>query len=127
MSDSEHVREVRRDMVVVATGIALVILSMWVPDHGYRQITGAILILGLLAYSAGLWAMSTESRASHWGLIALGLFLLATPLAMDFPNGTTAAAIVSVAAGAIVTAAGALGLAGKQQASLPLTRARQRV
>ncbi|MGW6378768.1 SPW repeat domain-containing protein [Rhodococcus sp. NPDC055112] len=127
MSDSEHVREVRRDMVVVATGIALVLLSMWVPDHGYRQITGAILILGLLAYSAGLWAMSTESRSSHWGLIALGLFLLATPLAMDFPSGTTTAAIVTVAAGAIVTAAGVLGLAARQQAALPLTRARQRV
>ncbi|MFD4182394.1 hypothetical protein [Rhodococcus sp. NPDC058514] len=125
MRDSEHVREVRRDMIVVVTGIALVLLSMWVPDQGYRQITGAILILGLLAYSAGLWAMSTESRLSHWGLIALGLFLLATPLAMDFPSGTTTAATVTVVAGAIVAVAGALGLVGRQPETLPLTSARQ--
>ncbi|MFC7447793.1 SPW repeat domain-containing protein [Rhodococcus daqingensis] len=126
MSDSEHVREVRRDMIVVVTGVALVLLSMWVPVQGDRQITGSILILGLLAYSAGLWAMSTESRSSHWGLIALGLFLLATPLAMNFPNGTTTAATVAVVAGAIITVAGALGLAAGQQGRLPLTRARQR-
>lgn len=110
MLDSEHAREVRRDILVVVTGVALILLSLWLPVQGDEQITGSILILGMLAYSAGLWAMTTESRSSHWGLVALGLFLLAAPLAMNYPPGTTTAAAVSVAAGAIIAGVGALGL-----------------
>lgn len=108
--DTRHAREVRRDLLVVATGAALVVLSLWVPTQGDQQITGTILVLGMVAYSAGLWAMTTESRTSHWGLVVLGAALLLTPLLMAFPSGTTAAAVVAVVAGAIVAAAGVFGL-----------------
>ncbi|EME23130.1 SPW repeat domain-containing protein [Rhodococcus triatomae] len=108
--DPAHAREVRRDILVVATGVALVLLSLWVPVRGDEQITATILILGMIAYSAGLWAMATESRTSHWGLVILGAALLLTPLAMAFPSGTTTAAVVAIAAGAIVAAVGILGL-----------------
>lgn len=108
--DATHAREVRRDILVVATGAALVLLSLWLPTQGDNQITGAILILGMIAYSAGLWAMTTESRTSHWGLVILGVALLLTPLAMAFPAGTTPAAVVAVVAGLVVAAVGVLGL-----------------
>ncbi|GAA4489517.1 hypothetical protein GCM10023094_51260 [Rhodococcus olei] len=112
--DSEHQREVRRDILVVTTGVALVLLSMWVPVHGDDQITGAILILGIVAYSAGLWAMTTESRTSHWGLVIIGAALLLAPLAMAFPTGTTAAAAIVVVAGVIIAGVGLLGLATRR-------------
>jgi uncharacterized membrane protein HdeD (DUF308 family) len=105
-----HAREVRRDILVVATGVALVLLSLWVPVQGDEQITATILILGMVAYSAGLWAMTTESRTAHWGLVVLGAALLLTPLAMAFPSGTTTAAVVAIVAGAIVAAVGIFGL-----------------
>ncbi|MFF0814847.1 hypothetical protein ACFYVR_06770 [Rhodococcus sp. NPDC003318] len=108
--DAEHIREVRRDILVVTTGVALVLLSMWVPVHGDLQITGTMLILGMIAYSVGLWAMTTESRSSHWGLVILGVALLLAPLAMVFPSGTAVAAAVAVVAGAIIAAVGVLGL-----------------
>lgn len=108
--DPSHTREVRRDFLVVATGVALVLLSLWVPVQGDEQITATILILGMVAYSAGLWAMTTESRTSHWGLVVLGAALLLTPLVMAFPSGTTTAAVVAVTSGVIVAAAGILGL-----------------
>lgn len=117
--DPEHTREVRRDILVVTTGVALVLLSLWVPVHGDLQITGTILILGMIAYSVGLWAMTTESRSSHWGLVILGVALLLTPLAMAFPSGTAVAATVSVAAGAIITAVGVLGLMNQQPQRVP--------
>ena len=94
----------------MTTGVALILLSMWVPVQGDDQITGALLILGLVAYSAGLWAMTTESRASHWGLVALGVALLLAPVAMAFPSDTTAAAAIAVVAGAIITGVGLFGL-----------------
>ena len=105
-----HAREVRRDFLVVATGAALVVLSLWLPVQGDNQITGTVLILGMVAYSIGLWAMTTETRTSHWGLVILGVALLLTPLIMAFPSGTTTAAVVSVVAGAIVAIVGVLGL-----------------
>lgn len=108
--NTAHSREVRRDFLVVATGVVLVVLSLWLPVQGDTQITGTVLILGMVAYSVGLWAMTTETRASHWGLVVLGAALLLTPLVMAFPSGTTTAAVVAVIAGAIVAIVGVLGL-----------------
>lgn len=120
---SAHAREVRRDVLVAVTGAVLVLLSLWLPTQGDQQITGAILILGLFAYTAGLWAMTTESRASHWCLVVLGLSLLLTPLVMVFPDGTTAATAVAVAAGVLVTAVGILGLSARRdEAAAPQHR-----
>lgn len=109
--DPEHRREVRRDVLVLTTGVALVLLTIWVPVHGDDQITGALLILGLVAYVAGLWAMTTGSRASHWSLAILGVALLLTPMVMAFPAGTTVAAVIAVAAGALIAGVGLVGLA----------------
>ncbi|MFE3292969.1 hypothetical protein [Rhodococcus sp. NPDC059234] len=122
MMDSAHAREVRRDILVVVTGVALVLLSMWIPVNGDQQITGSILILGLVAYSAGLWAMTTESRTSHWALVILGAMLLLSPLAMNFPRGTTTAAAVAVVAGAIIAGAGVLGLMARRDQPAAVTR-----
>ncbi|WP_246097923.1 SPW repeat domain-containing protein [Rhodococcus spelaei] len=122
MMDSVHAREVRRDILVVVTGVALVLLSLWVPVNGDQQITGSILVLGLVAYSAGLWAMTTESRASHVGLVVLGAMLLLSPLAMNFPRGTTAAATIAVVAGVIIAGVGILGLLARRDQPVAVSR-----
>ncbi|MGW0043500.1 SPW repeat domain-containing protein [Rhodococcus sp. NPDC003348] len=123
--NTAHAREVRRDIFVVTTGVALVLLSLWLPTQGDDQITGAILILGMIAYSVGLWAMTTESRTSHWGLVVLGVALLLTPVAMAFPSGTTGAAVVSVVAGVIVLAVGIVGLATRRDEPTPARHRRE--
>ncbi|MFD4295160.1 hypothetical protein ACFWPA_10960 [Rhodococcus sp. NPDC058505] len=123
--DTAHASEVRRDVFVVTTGVALVLLSLWLPTQGDQAVTGTILILGLIAYSAGLWAMTTESRTSHWALVVLGLALLVTPLAMAFPDGTTAATAVAVVAGAVVLAVGVLGLLARRDEPAPARHRRR--
>ncbi|WP_378415578.1 SPW repeat domain-containing protein [Rhodococcus kronopolitis] len=119
--NSEHTREVRRDVLVVVTGAALILLSTWLPNKGDEQITGVILIVGMLAYIAGLWAMTTESRSSHWALVALGLFLIAAPILMDRPSGTTTAATTAMVAGVIVAGVGTVGLLRASSSSTTAT------
>ena len=56
MSNRQRTSEIIRDVVVFVTGAVLVASTVWLPVQGDQEVTGAILVLGILAAWSALWA-----------------------------------------------------------------------
>lgn len=110
MSNRQRTSEVFRDVVVFVTGAVLVASTVWLPVQGDQEVTGAILVLGILAASTALWAIGSSSRQSHWTHVGLGLLLAVSPALMVFPSGLLAADLFAIIGGLVIAAMGALGV-----------------
>ncbi|MDV6231081.1 SPW repeat domain-containing protein [Rhodococcus cercidiphylli] len=110
MSNRQRTSEVFRDVVVFVTGAVLVASTVWLPVQGDQEVTGAILVLGILAASTALWAIGSSWRQSHWTHVGLGLLLAVSPALMVFPSGLLAADLFAIIGGLVIAAMGALGV-----------------
>lgn len=110
MAGNRNVGEISRDAIVVAIGVALVLSTIWLPADGDQEVTGAVLILGMLAAGCGLWAMGGASRPSHWMHLIIGVILVVAPLLLAFPRGVQSADIIVVVGGAIIAVIGVVGV-----------------
>ncbi|MGV8875377.1 MAG: SPW repeat domain-containing protein [Rhodococcus sp. (in: high G+C Gram-positive bacteria)] len=116
MSNRQRTSEIARDVVVFVTGAVLVGSTVWLPVQGDQEVTGAILVLGILAASTALWAIGSSSRQSHWTHVGLGLLLAASPALMVFPSGLLAADLFAIIGGLVIAAMGALGVLASRRA-----------
>lgn len=64
MSNRQRTSEIVRDVVVFVTGAVLVASTVWLPVQGDQEVTGAILVLGILAASSALWAIGSISNSA---------------------------------------------------------------
>ena len=110
MANSGQVAEIARDGAVLVAGVVLVLSTPWLPVAGDREVTGALLLIGMILGGSALWAMGLASRSSHWTHLVLGVLLLAAPWLLVYPNGVTAADVVTLGAGVVAVGAGVLGL-----------------
>ena len=110
MDNSGQVAEIARDSAVLVAGVVLVLSTPWLPVAGDREVTGALLVIGMILSGAALWAIGLASRSSHWTHLVLGVLLLAAPWLLVYPNGVTAADLITLGAGVVAVAAGVLGL-----------------
>ncbi len=116
MGKSEVRLEIGRDVVVLAAGLALVLCTPWLDTKGDREVTGALLLYGLLLAGTALWAMNGASRPSHWVHLIVGILVLVSPWMLQFPAGYDTADLIAVVAGLAATIAGVLGiLASRRQ------------
>ena len=102
--------ELARDAVVLVGGIALVLCTPWLNTKGDQEVTGALLIYGLLLAGTALWAMNGASRPSHWLHLIVGILVLISPWMLQFPAGVGTADLVAVVVGIAATIAGLLGI-----------------
>ena len=102
--------EIARDTVVLVGGIALVLCTPWLNTKGDQEVTGALLIYGLLLAGTALWAMNGASRPSHWLHLIVGILVLISLWMLQFPAGLGTADFVAVVVGIAATAAGLLGI-----------------
>ncbi|MFY2789699.1 hypothetical protein [Rhodococcus sp. KRD162] len=116
MSKHQRTWEIVRDVVVFITGAVLVGSTVWLPVQGVQEVTGAILVLGILAASTALWAIGSSSRQSHWAHVGLGLLLVLSPALMVFPSGVLAADLFAIIGGLVIAAMGALGVLATRRA-----------
>ena len=116
MSKSAAMLEIGRDAVVLAGGIALVLVTPWLNTSGDREVTGSLLVLGLLLAGTALWAMGSTSRTSHWVHLIVGILVLISPWMLQFPAGVDTADLVAVVVGITATAAGVLGIIAARRA-----------
>ncbi|OZC97357.1 hypothetical protein CH275_24725 [Rhodococcus sp. 06-235-1A] len=118
MSNRQRTSEIVRDVVVFVTGAVLVASTVWLPVQGDQEVTGAILVLGILAASSALWAIGSSSRQSHWTHVGLGLLLAVSPALMVFPSGLLAADLFAIVGGLVIAAMGALGVVASRRAPI---------
>lgn len=110
MNKSAMMLEIGRDAVVLAGGIALVLSTPWLNTRGDQEVTGSLLVLGLLLAGSALWAMGSTSRSSHWVHLIVGVLVLVSPWMLQFPAGLDIADLVAVVVGVTATIAGLLGI-----------------
>ena len=110
MTRTEQLAELARDGAVLAAGVVLVLSTPWLPVAGDREITGALLVLGLLLAGSALWAVGLASRSSHWAHVVLGAVPVAAPWLLVYPAGVSTADVITVSAGAVALVAGLLGV-----------------
>jgi len=79
MKKSAAMLEIGRDVVVLVGGIALVLVTPWLNTKGDQEVTGALLIYGLVLAGTALWAMAGASRPSHWVHLVVGILVLISP------------------------------------------------
>ena len=116
MGRSEVRLEIGRDVVVLVAGLALVLCTPWLNTKGDQEVTGAMLVYGLLLAGTALWAMNGASRPSHWVHLIVGILVLVSPWMLQFPAGYDAPDVIAVVAGLAATIAGMLGiLASRRQ------------
>lgn len=106
---SAAVLEIGRDALVLIGGVVLVVSTPYLPV-GDREVTGALLILGLLLAGTALWAMGSASRSSHWAHLVFGALVLASPWMLQFPANAPKATALSVVVGAVAVLAGVGGV-----------------
>ncbi len=99
MMKSAAMLEIGRDVVVLVGGIALVLVTPWLNTKGDQEVTGALLIYGLVLAGTALWAMDGASRPSHWVHLVVGILVLISPWMLQFPAGLGTADLVAVIVG----------------------------
>jgi len=118
MKKSAAMLEIGRDVVVLAGGIALVLVTPWLNTKGDQEVTGALLIYGLVLAGTALWAMDGASRPSHWVHLVVGILVLISPWMLQFPAGVGTADLVAVIVGIAATVAGVLGILAVRRARI---------
>ncbi|MEO9222450.1 MAG: hypothetical protein ABI251_11890 [Mycobacteriaceae bacterium] len=118
--DRSDVRwEIGRDVVVLAAGLALVLCTPWLNTKGDQEVTGALLVYGLVLAGTALWAMNGASRPSHWVHLVVGILVLVSPWMLQFPAGYDTANFIAVVAGLAATVAGVLGILASRRQPQP--------
>ena len=118
MMKSAAMLEIGRDVVVLVGGIALVLVTPWLNTKGDQEVTGALLIYGLVLAGTALWAMDGASRPSHWVHLVVGILVLISPWMLQFPTGVGIADLVAVIVGIAATVAGVLGILAVRRARI---------
>lgn len=117
MNRSAAVLEIGRDAAVLVGGVVLVLSTPYLPAGGDREVTGALLILGLLLAGTALWAMASASRSSHWAHLVLGVLVFVSPWMLQFPDKATKALTISLVVGVVAVVAGIAGVISARQST----------
>lgn len=117
MTKSAKTVEIGLDALVLAAGVALVLCTPWLNTNGDQEVTGSMLVLGMVVAGTGLWALGGGARlVSHWVHLVLGVLVLVSPWLLQFPAGLDVADSVAIIAGLTTTAAGVIGVLAARRA-----------